>query len=207
MALIAVIAGSCAWIYFVQVRAAKFNVGLQRRIGEVLAEQTASVVGKKGKVVTIAIDTKEWPELKTQLQAFKNSLKKLGDYELREYEMDTKDQLKYGVGSGLSGRRYVRTVNKNTNASVFVSFIGAPKLSQEEMAELAIKPRFVAESRSVDNLPKLFQHQLIDVAVVSRFQYPAPPPEKPRSPQEWFTKRFQVVTPQSVAAVPKPETE
>ncbi len=207
MALIAVIAGSCAWIYFVQVRATKFNVGLQRRIGEVLAEQTASVVGKKGKVVTIAIDTKEWPELKTQLQAFKTSLKKLGDYELREYEMDTKDQPKYGVGSGLSGRRYVRTVNKNTNASVFVSFIGAPKLSKEEMAELAIKPRFIAESRSVDNLPKLFQHQLIDVAVVSRFQYPAPAPEKPRNPQEWFTKRFQVVTAQSVAAVPKAEAE
>ena len=151
VALIAVIAGSCAWIYFVQVRATKFNVGLQRRIGEVLAEQTASVVGKKGKVVTMAIDTKEWPELKTQLQAFKTTLKKLGNYELREYEMDTKDQPKYGVGSGLSGRRYVRTVNKNTNASVFVSFIGAPRLSKEEMAELAIKPRFIAESRSVDN--------------------------------------------------------
>ena len=207
VALIAVIAGSCAWIYFVQLRATKFNAGLHRRIGEVLAEQTASVVGKKGKVVTIAIDTKEWPELKTQLQAFKTSLKKLGDYELREYEMDTKDQPKYGVGSGLSGRRYVRTVNKNTNASAFVSFIGAPKLSKEEMAELAIKPRFIAESRSVDNLPKLFQHQLIDVAVVSRFQYPAPAPEKPRTPQEWFTKLFQVVTAQSVAAVPKPEPE
>ena len=207
MALIAVIAGSCAWIYFVQLRATKFNVGLQRRIGEVLAEQTASVVGKKGKVVTIAIDTRECPELKTQLQAFKTRLKKLGDYELREYEMDTKDQPKYGVGSGLSGRRYVRTVNKNTNANAFVSFIGAPKLSKEEMAELAIKPRFIAESRSVDNLPKLFQHQLIDVAVVSRFQYPAPAPEKPRTPQEWFTKRFQVVTAQSVATVPKPEAE
>ena len=207
VALIAVIAGSCAWIYFVQLSAPKFNVGLQRRIGEVLAEQTASVVGKKGKVVTMAIDTKEWPELKTQLQAFKATLKKLGDYELREYEMDTKDQPKYGVGSGLSGRRYVRTVNKNTNASVFVSFIGAPKLSKEEMAELAIKPRFIAESRSVDNLPKLFEHQLIDVAVVSRFQYPAPPPEKPGTAQEWFTKRFQVVTPQSVANVPKAETE
>lgn len=207
MALIGVIAASCAWIYFVQVRAVKFNVGLQQRIGEVLAEQTASVVGKKGKVVTIAIDTKEWPELKMQLQAFRATLKTLGDYELREYEMDTKDQPKYGVGSGLSGRRYVRTVNKNTNADVFVSFIGAPKLSKEEMAELAIKPRFIAESRSVDNLPKLFQQQLIDVAVVSRFQYPAPGPEKPSTPQEWFTKRFQVVTTHSVTNVPKAEAE
>ena len=48
MALIAVITGSCAWIYFVQVRATKFNVGLQRRIGEVLAEQTASVGRSRG---------------------------------------------------------------------------------------------------------------------------------------------------------------
>ena len=206
-ACLAVIAASCAWIYFTQIRAVKHNVALHQRIGEVLAEQTSELIGRKGKVVTLLISTKEWPELKTQVEAFETRLKKLGTFEVREHQLDTKDQPKYGVGSGLSGRRYVRTVNKNTNADVFVSFIGAPKLSKEERAELAIKPKLIAEARAVDNLPGLFEKRLIDVAVVSRFQYPAPGPENPKTPQDWFTKRYQIVTSASLGILPKPEPE
>ena len=165
---VVIILASCGWIYFTQIRDKLHNEGLHRHIGEVLAEQAAKALGPKGKLVSIAIDTKDWPELKIQMQAFRLKLKKLGDYELREYEMDTKDQPKYGVGSGLSGRRYVRTVQKNTNAVLFVSFIGAPKLSSEEIAELGNKPKLIVESRSGDNLPSLFEHKLVLAAVVSR---------------------------------------
>jgi hypothetical protein len=195
---IAIILGSCLLIYLTQFKDAVHNVSLHKHIGEVLAQQAAKALGPKGRIVSIAIDTKDWPELKIQLQAFRAKLKKLGEYELREYEMDTKDQPKYGVGSGLSGRRYVRTVNKNTNANLFVSFIGAPKLSAEEIAELTIKPKLVVESRSGDNLPSLFENKLVIVAIVSRFQFPAPSPEKPRTVEEWFQKRYQIVTSESV---------
>lgn len=206
VAILAII-GSCGWIYTTQTDDARHQEALQRHIGEVLAEQTATLAGNKGKIVTLAIDPKDWPELKTQITAFRAALRKLGEFEVRDYEMETKDQPKYGVGSGLSGRRFVRAVNKNTNATVIVSFIGAPKLSKDEIAEMQIKPRFIAESRSVENLPKLFKEQLIDVAVVSRFQYPAPAPEKPRTAEEWFTKRYQIVSAHNVSAVPKPEKE
>ena len=205
VAAVATIIGSCSWIYFTQLKAVQHNVGLHQRVGEVPAEQTAAIIGKKGRVVTITIETKEWPELKTQVDAFKAALKKLGDYDVREYEMDTKDQPKYGVGTGLSGRRYVRTVKKNENADVFVSFIGAPKLSDDELAELTRKPKLVAESRSPDYLQKLIENQLIAVAVVSRFQFPSPGTDSPKTPQEWFTKRYQVVTAQTAATLPKTE--
>jgi hypothetical protein len=204
-AAIAVILGSCAWIYFTQIKTAHHNVGLHRRIGEVLAEESAKALGRQGRIVSIAIDTKDWPELQTQVAAFKAKLKLLGNYEVREYEMDTKDQPKYGVGSGLSGRRYVRTVKKNLKADLFVSFVGAPKLSPEEIAELGNKPKLVAESRSGDNLPGLFENKMIVAAVVSRFQFPAPGPEKPRTPEEWFVKRYQVLTADTVQALSKPE--
>ncbi|HWH70696.1 MAG TPA: hypothetical protein VNT26_15005, partial [Candidatus Sulfotelmatobacter sp.] len=186
VAAVGVVLASCTWIYLTQIKAAQHDVGLHRHIGEVMAEQAAAVLGKQGHLVTIAIDTKDWPELKTQIHAFKERLKRLGDYQLREYELDTKDQPKYGVGSGLSGRRYVRTVKKNADADLFVSFVGAPKLTDAEVAELTRKPRLIVESRSGDNLPDLFARKLVAVAVVSRFQFPAPGPETPRSPQEWF---------------------
>ena len=203
-AAVAVIAGSCAWIYFTQFNAAKFNVGLHKQVGVTLAEQTANLIGKKGRVVSIAIDPKDWPELKTQLAAFKTRLHQLGEFDLREYEMDTKDQPKYGVGSGLSGRRYIRTVKKNEKADVFVSFIGAPTLTDEEIAELGTKPKLIVEDRSPYDLHRLFTNELLHVAVVSRFEFPAPSVEKPKTPQQWFTKRFQIVTPQTMSSLPKP---
>src|SRR5262249_43748016 len=116
-------------------------------------------------------------------------------------------QPKYGVGSGLSGRRYIRTVNKNTNATVFVSFVGAPRITKEEEAELVVHPKFIAEARNVEHLPRLFQKRLIDVAVVSRFQFPAPGPENPKSPNEWFTKRYQIIMATNLPSLPKSESE
>jgi hypothetical protein len=198
------IAGSCLWIYFTQFKAAKYNVGLHQRTGEVLAEQTAKLIGNQGRVVTITIETREWPELRTQLDAFNTTLLKLGKYEVRDYELETKDQPKYSVGSGLSGRRYVRIANKNTNANAFVSFIGVPHMKKEDLAELTFTPKLVAESRSTDNVAKMFQQGLLDVAVVSRFQFPSPNPKSPKTPDEWFIKQFQIVTPKTAAALPKP---
>ena len=197
--------GSAVWIYWQEFKAPQHDVELHRRIGEVMAEQTAMVIGSKGKIVLITIPTGGEPELKTQLDAFHAKLKKLGDYQIREYEMDTKDQDKYGVGTGLSGRRYVRTANKNLDAAVIVSFIGAPHMKEEDIAELQKVPKFVAEARTVDNLPKLFKKNLISVAVAARFNFPAPGPITSRTPQDRFDKRYQIVAATNVGTIPKPE--
>ncbi len=199
------IAGSAAWIYWREFKSPQHDVELHQRVGEIMAEQTARVAGPQGKIVVIAIPTGGLPELRTQLESFRLALKKLGNYDLREYEMDTKDQDKYGVGTGLSGRRYLRTANKNLDAAAVVSFIGAPNLKDEEIAELQKVPKFVAEARAVDNLPKLFKRELISVAVASRFSFPAPAPIEARTPQERFDKRYQVVVAANVTNVPKPE--
>src|ERR1043166_8593230 len=202
---LAAITGSLLWIYYGQVKAPKYNVALHQRLGEVMAEQTAKVVGPKGRVVIISIPTVGEPELQTQLSAFHQRLKKLGQYELKQYDMDTKNQPKYGVGAGLSGRRFVRTVLKNPNADVFVSFIGVPKLTDEEFAELKKMPKLVAESRSADHLPLLFEKKILQVAVVSRFSFPAPGTKNPKTAQEWFERRYQIIASDVSRELPQPE--
>ena len=132
-----VIGGSCGWIYYHEYKAPKHDVRLHQRVGEIMAQQTVKLVGPKGLLVLITIPTGPEPELKTQLEAFRHTLKQLGDYEIKNHELDTKDQAKYGLGSGLSGRRFVRTVKNNPTAAGIVSFVGAPKLSDAELAELA----------------------------------------------------------------------
>ena len=207
IACVLVILGSVSWIYFTEFRAPRHNVALHQRIGQVMAEQTAMLVGKKGQVVLVAIETGDQPELKTQLEAFKDAIKKTGDISMREYLLDTKDQPKYGVGTGLSARRFVRIVNKNLKANVIVSFVGAPNWSDTEFGELNLEkiPKFIAQSRASDRLSKLFDKKVLQVAVVPRFQFPAPGAKAPKTPQEWFIKRYQIVTVENAAELPQPE--
>jgi len=199
--VIALSAGSM-YRYF---NAPNHDVGLHRRVGEVMAEETAKAIGPKGRLVLVTIPTASEPELKTQLEAFRRTLKKLGDYEIKDHELDTKDQAKYGLGAGLSGRRFVRTVKNHRDVNAIVSFVGAPKLSDDEIKELSTMPKFIAETRSPDHLPKLFEKKVIQVAVASRFTFPAPGPRKPKTPQQWFDKRYQIVTADSVPELQKGE--
>lgn len=196
-----VIGISALWIYRGYKAPEVRNVELHRHIGKVLAQHTAGLVGKKGKITFITIPTAGEPELAIQLRAFREALKNLGDYDLKEEELDPKGQAKYGLGNGLSGRRFVRAVNKNQGADAIVSFIGAPELANEEISELKKTPKFLAETRSPDHLPKLFEKKLLELAVVSRFTFPAPGPLKPTTPKEWFDKHYQVVTPDLAPAL------
>jgi len=68
-----------------------------------------------------------------------------------------------------------------------------------------LKPQFIAETKSPDHLPKLFEKQIIQVAVASRFVFPAPGPQKPSNPQQWFDKRYQIVATDSVRSIPDSE--
>ena len=114
---ILVIAGSSLWIYIHHFAAPKINVPLHQAVGRVMAEETAKLVDNRGKIVVIAIETSHDAELKVQLDEFEKTLKKFSGITVaKTYMLETENRSKYGVGSGLSGRRFIRIVNKNTTA-------------------------------------------------------------------------------------------
>ena len=191
---VAVIAGSVIWIYFFQFRKPGVNVTLHQEIGRVLAHETAALLANKGKVVIIALDGPKYPEMKAQLHAFKEALRSTGVTIKETYLLETDEKPKYAVGSGLSARRYVRIVNKNRSTDAIVSFVGVPDLSDDDIKELKKTPKFIAETRSADKLHKLFRKDMVHVAVVARFTFPAPVKGKPRTPRAWFDKYFEVVS-------------
>jgi hypothetical protein len=204
--LVAIIA-SALWIYCLQFRASTHNVALHTRVGQVMAEQTAHAVGPKGRIVYLTIPTVGEPELATQLEAFRAALKRMGNYEIKEHQYDTKDQAKYGLGAGLSGRRYLRAVKNNPKADAIVSFVGAPALSDEEAADLNKAPKFIAEAKTPDHLAKLLEKGLIKAAVVCRFSFPAPGSGKPRTANDWFQNRYQILLGNSVGEIPSSGSE
>ena len=198
-----VIAGSSFWIYSHHFAAPKINVPLHQAVGRVMAEETAKLVDNRGKIVVIAIETAKDPDLKVQLEEFEKTLKKFSGVTVgKTYMLETEGRAKYGTGSGLSARRLIRIVNKNTTADAIVSFVGAPEFKDDEIGQLQARPKFIAEVRSVEKLEKLFAKRLLQVAIVSRFQFPAPVEGNPGTPRQWFDKRFQVVTAETAGAVP-----
>jgi len=198
-----VITASSLWIYFRHFAAPKINVQLHQAVGHVMAEETAKLLNNQGKIVIIAIETAKDPELKVQLEEFEKTLKQFGGIKVtKTYMLETENRPKYGAGSGLSGRRLVRIVNKNSTADALVSFVGAPELKDDEIRELQGRPKLIVESRSADKLKKLFDQQLVRVAIVSRFQFPAPVEGNPGTLRQWFDKRFQIVTAETIAILP-----
>ncbi len=201
--LVFVIVAAAGWIYFTQFAASSLHETLHQGVGMVMAEETAKLLNKTGQVVIITMDTARAPELKPQLEAFLKKLKRTSQIKIKEQVvLDTEGKANYGAGMGLSSRRFLRLVKKHAGVDAIVSFVGAPRMSDEEIAELETIPKFVAECRSPDRIKKLFDKNVMQVAIVSRFEFPAPGKHSPRSPRQWFEKRFQVVTSKSAKDLP-----
>ena len=64
-------------------------------------------------------------------------------------------------------------------------------------------PKLLAVSHSRQHLREMFDQQWVQVAILPRFQFPAPVAGRPKSAHEWFDKYFQVAT--SAAALPSKE--
>ena len=203
-----VIVASVAWICRTEFASPEINLVLHRGIGEVMAEETSRILGHKGRVLVIAIDSDAAPELREQLRTFEETLPKLGGVKIRETMfLDTENKPKYGTGRGLSGGRFVRLVkNKGAGVDAIVSFVGAPNLSDAELSDLEKTklPKFIAQSGSVAKLKKLFDKKVLAVAIVGRYQFPAPNRQAPRNAREWFEKRYQIVTAETAATLPGP---
>jgi len=193
--LILVILASLTWIYVTEVAAPKINLPLHQGVGLVLAEETSKVLGNKGQVVIIAINSRKFPELKAQLGAFEKALKGLGGIKVKEtYMVETNDDPKYGVGTGLSAKHFLKIRKKYADADAIVSFVGVPNMTDEDFTGLKKTPKFIAETRSPEKSVKLFQKGVLQVAIISRFVFPAPGPKNPHTPREWFDQYFQIVT-------------
>lgn len=205
---ITVIIAASIWTWRTHFAAPKFNVPLHVGLGQAMGEQTALAVTNNGKLVIVTLAPNAFPELAVQLREFKKVISRHRGMTIKEiYELDTDGKPKFGFGSGLSGRRYVRIVNKNMSAAAIVSFVGAPELSDKELGEMKKTPILIAECRSAEKLKQLFDSKAIHTAVVGRFEYPTPIKGTPRNPIEWVLQRFQIVTAESASSLPSSSSD
>ena len=193
-AAIAAILASAVSIYYFEFRAPDANVPLHQSVGHALAEETSRVLGHHGNIVIISMDARNSPELKIQVAAFSKELQTLGDLTIKDNViLDPGENPKFRPGSGLSAKRFLKIVRKHPGTDAFVSFVGAPQLSDEDVAQLKSSPKLIAETHSPEKLMNLLQKRILVCAIVPRFEFPAPGPRQPHTSRQWFDHYFQVV--------------
>lgn len=194
-AAVVAIASSAFCIYYTQSGPSGVNVALNEAVGEKLAQETSRLLGAHGNVVLITVEKRELPELKIQIAAFEKHLKQLGNITVQEtVKLDPGDNPKYRAGAGLSAKHFLKIARKHSSADALVSFIGAPSLEDSDMAQIKSMPKFVAETHSPEKLTRLFQKNILQSAIVPRYEFPAPGPRKPHTSHEWFEHCFQIVS-------------
>lgn len=196
-AILAIIA-SAVWIYRTQFAVSADNVPLHQAVGQVLAEETCRALGHNGNVLIVSMETRQAPELKIQMEAYEKQLSLLGGIKVKDRLMlDPGDNPKYRPGSGLSAKRFLKIIRKNAGADAIVSFVGAPQLSDEELAQMKSAPKFIAEAHSPEKFVNLLDKKILQAAVVPRYEFPAPGPKKPATGRQWFDHYFQIIRPES----------
>src|SRR5258708_10377319 len=203
VSVLAIIASS-VWIYRREFGPSQINLKMHQAVGQALAQETARALGHTGTVVIVTMEAGSAAEIKAQVAAFEKELKLLGAISVKDtVVLDPGDNPKYRPGSGLSAKRFLKIARKHQSAGAIVSFVGAPGLSDEDLAQMKSFPKFIAETPSPEQFVSLFDKRILLAAVVPRYEFPAPGPKKPRPGKDWFDRYFQVIAPDS--ALPKPD--
>jgi len=196
--LVAIIA--CAlYIYNFEFRSPAANKELHQAVGLALADETARVIGHHGNIVLVTVDARNSPELKLQLEAFEKDLKTIGGMSIKDkVVLDPGENPKFRPGSGLSAKRFLKIARKHPAADAIVSFVGAPELTEQDLAQVKTSPKLIAEAHSPEKLVDLLTKKILVSAIVPRFEFPAPGPRKPQTSRQWFDHYFQILTPDSI---------
>jgi hypothetical protein len=198
-----VMAASALFAWQNYFAAPAINVALHQGIGEALAEETIRCLDNRGDILVITMADGDSEILAAQFAAFRKRIEKSA-VRIKDVELiDSEKKDKYGPGLGLSASKLAREVKKNTKKAAIVSFVGLPKLDEEEFAALGESvPPLLTFSRDAEKLGPLLKRGLVKAAVVPRFKFPAPGPEKPRTPPEWFVSQYQLIRPAAQVAGP-----
>ncbi len=191
--LVIALAGWRIWLS--QTERTDLDVKLQQGIGERLASLAVESLSGRGKIAVVTLEAGQSEEIDLQFAAFERALAAHPAVTIDDVDhVDSEGQAKYGPGRGLSARRLHRMLGKYADADLFVSFIGTPDPDDlEEQPLPAGHPRLLPVSRNPKELYELIKLGLVRVAIVPRYEFPAPGPDRPRSGSEWFDRHYQVV--------------
>jgi len=175
-------------------RAPNYNVALHRGVGMALADEVLALISQTGRVAVLTVDPKQYPALQTQLEAFHRQLKKKSSVTMGQLLLiDSSRKRKVGPGAGLTGKEFLELTTQCPDVDAVVSLVGTPGPIEDITGSVRPPFKLIAETQARGKLRKLFEHGLLQTAIVPRFSFPAPGPGVPHTPEEWFQRNFQIL--------------
>ena len=173
--------------------------------GQMVADETLKLIGRKGNVVVIAMDNSY---SKPQLKAFRQTIEKQPGAEVTAVEYVAAGELAKGaMGSALSSETFLRLIQKHRNAAAIVSLVGPPVLSDQEIDKLDAKiPKVVVFAPMGFGIRKLLEEQVVQVAIIPRITPPMAPVTpgntSTAAPPQGAGRSYEVVTTETIQSRP-----
>ena len=203
---ILVIAGAVAWIYRSRSGSQKFDLSPYHALGAGTAEETAKLLGNKGSVLVISEDTSESknPAVDGQLQSFQATLQQnrtLSLVAVEKFKLSPMERM--ATGGAITRENFLKALQGHPNIGAVVLFCAFPPLDPPDYAALKQSGvKVITASACVPGYRKLVESQVIHLAIVPRFERPAPTGNSPKSLREWFEQEFLVVSATNATALP-----
>jgi hypothetical protein len=167
-------------------------------LGDVMAEETAKLLGNRGSVVMIAIAPAAGIPPQSEAIAFEKAVKKAGRVTLagKEYMDVDRESME------LSVEKFLKIASRYPKADAIVSLVGCPLLKESDMAQFGEKPpKLIIVGWSSTGVRAMLQQKIVQVAVLSRLS--APPQKSPKTTREWFDQYFEIFTSANAANLPE----
>ena len=177
-------------------------------IGLVAAEETARILGQRGKILVVTVgvgaDGVGGSPFHAQLDAFQKTIRQYDGLSVEAVErMDQAAGRSSGPGMGIPRDQYTHLLDTYPDVDAVVSLVGPPHIADEDIGRLPPKrPRLVVVSTLGWGVRRLLESGVIHVAVVPRAGSEETDGPEPQSPREWFTRYYQIVTPDQASVLP-----
>lgn len=182
--------------------ASQIGLDVDTIVGETLADETARLLGNKGRIVLVALDTTqgEIPPAQRQLAGFHSALGKHPDLTVVATEVIGPDPVHVLADGefGIPRDKFLELLDKHAGTDAIVSFVGAPKFTDRDVVQFSRGHTKIVAGYGLGyqgaGLEMLLARAIVQVALVPN---PNPPPvtdTRKRTAREWFEMGYQVVT-------------
>jgi hypothetical protein len=204
VAILAVGAAAVALYLGFGAHGQKVNLDTYQVLGTVTAEETASLLGGKGRILVMARDTgaAKNPSVEAELAAFQQTLKRKAGLSVVTERVRVTPMLMMSTGGGLPPDQFLKALETHPDLGAVVLFFGFPQLTEPELDTLrktGVKTVVVSSLRP--GYKRLLGQQAIQVAIV-RQANPASPATPARTVRERFDQEYTVLTPADAARLP-----
>lgn len=205
VASLAVAAAAVSLYFAFGGRSPRINLDSYEVLGAITAEETAKLLGNKGRVLVMARDTgvNKNPSVESELKTFQRTLKKHPGLSVVTEKIQVTPMMMMATGGGVPPDQLFKALETHADVGAVVLFFGFPQLTGQELETLQKSGvKIVAVSSLRAGYKQLLERRAIHLAIVPRSgTAPAGAPAA-RTLRERFDQEYMIVTPAEAAGLP-----